>query len=148
MSISISRTQSARKPTGVFLSVTFLILLILSFLAVRIQFQTDHYKKHNNDANLTEQCLNRNGIAYAIQENLSGCIHLICTESQTEFYDVIYQDRGTLDGITAFRVTKLVTKRGTFEFHTVEDYIAYLQGRGDTLISTSQFTGPFIFVYP
>lgn len=148
MRITNSLPQDARKSPGVFLSLAALILLILLYLAVRIQFQTDHHKKHSQDVSQTENCLNRHGVSYAIQEAATGRIHLICVESPSEFYDVIYKDRGTLDGITAFRVTKLITRSGTLEFHTVEDYVTFLINRGDRLLPTSQFSDPFIFIFP
>lgn len=140
-------TQSARKTPGVFL---FLLLLIaLSLLAMIIRFQTDHGKsKHNNEPDLAERCLNRHGVAYAFVEKASGRIHLICTESETEFYDVIYKDRGTLDGITAFRVQSYTYRGTTYTFNTIDEYVNFLIGRGDTLLDTSQFTGPFTFVWP
>ena len=148
MRVTNSIPQHARKSPGVFLCLAALLLLIMLYLTVRIQFQTNHHKKHDKDATNTEQCLNRNGVSYAVQEAASGRIHLICVETPSEFYDVIYKDRGTLDGITAFRVTKLITKSGTIEFHTAEDYVAFLINRGDRVLSTSQFSGPFIFVFP
>ena len=90
-------TRNARTNPGVFLFI--LILIVLSLLAMIIRFQTDHGKlKHNREPDLAERCLNRHGVAYAFVEAASGRIHLICTESDTD------KDRGTLDGITAFRV--------------------------------------------
>jgi hypothetical protein len=140
-------TQSARKTPGVFLFI--LILIVLSLFAMNIRFQTDHGKrKHNSEPDLAEQCLNRRGVAHAVVEAASGRIHLICTESETEFYDVIYKDRGTLDGITAFRVQSYTYKGTTYTFNTVDEYIEFLLARGDKLLDASQFTGPFTFVWP
>ena len=140
-------TRSARKTPGVFLFI--LILIVLSLFAMIIRFQTDHSKrKHDNGPDLAERCLNRHGVAYAFVEKASGRIHLICTESETEFYDVIYKDRDTLDGITAFRVNTITYKGVVYEFSTVDKYIEFLVGRGDTMLPTSQFAGPFIFVWP
>lgn len=85
-------TRNARKTAGVFL---FLLLLItMSLFAMIIRFQTDHGKrKHSGEPDLAERCLNRHGVAYAFLEAASGRTHLICTESETEFYVVIYKDR-------------------------------------------------------
>jgi hypothetical protein len=139
-------TRNARKTPGVFL---FIILIALSLFAMNIRFQTDHGKrKHNNEPDLAERCLNRHGVAYAFLEEASGRIHLICTESETEFYDVIFKDRGTLDGITAFRVQSYTYQGRTFTFNTIDEYINFLVGRGDTLLNTSQFAGPFTFMWP
>jgi len=140
-------TRNARKTPGVFLFILILIALLL--FAMNIRFQTDHGKrKHNNEPDLAERCLNKHGVAYAFLEKASGRIHLICTESETEFYDVIYKDRGTLDGITAFRVQSY-TYRGTiYTFDTIDEYINFLVGRGDAVLDTSQFMGPFTFVWP
>ena len=147
-STNITMTRSARKKTpGAFL---FLFTLIaIAFFATILRFQTDHGKrKHDRDPDLAEQCLNRHGVAYAFMEPASGRIHLICSESETEFYDVIYKDRGTLDGITAFRVNTITYKGVVYEFSTVDKYIEFLVGRGDTMLTASQFPGPFIFVWP
>ena len=139
--------RNARKTPGVFLFI--LILMALSLFAMIIRFQTDHGKsKHDNEPDLVERCLNRYGVAYAFIEKASGRIHLICTESETEFYDVIYKDRGTLDGITAFRVQSYTYQGTTYTFNTVDEYINFLVGRGDTVLDTSQFMGPFTFVWP
>ncbi len=140
-------TRNARKTPGVFLFI--IISIILAFLAMIIRFQTDHGKrKHDNEPDLAERCLNSHGVAYAFVETAARRIHLICTESETEFYDVIYKDRGTLDGITAFRVQSYTYKGTTYTFNTVDEYIEFLVGRGDKLLDTSQFTGPFTFVWP
>lgn len=140
-------TRNARKTPGVFLFI--LILIVLSLVAMIIRFQTDHgNRKHDNEPNLAEQCLKRHGVAYAFVETASGRTHLICTESETEFYDIIYKDRGTLDGITAYRVQSYTYKGTTYTFNTVDEYINFLVRRGDTLLDTSQFTGPFTFVWP
>ena len=118
-------------------------------MATIIRFQTDHGKhKHNSEPDLAEQCLNKHGVAHAFLEAASGRIHLICTESETEFYDVIYKDRGTLDGITAFRVQSYTYRGTTYTFHAVDEYIQFLTERGDWLLDISQFTGPFTFVWP
>jgi len=140
-------TRNARKNPGVFL---FLLLLILiSLMAMIIRFQTDHGKqKHNREPTLAERCLNAHGAAYAFMEAASGRIHLICVESETEFYDVIYKDRGTLDGITAFRVQSYTYRGTTYTFNTVEEYVQFLTERGDQLLNVSQFTIPFTFVWP
>jgi len=107
-----------------------------------MRFQTDHGKrKHNSEPGLAERYLNRHGIAYAFVEAASGRIHLICTEGESEFYDVIYKDRGTLDGITAFRVRSYTYRRTTYTFNTVDEYLEFLAGRGDTLLDASRFTG-------
>ena len=114
-----------------------------------IRFQTDHGKrKHNSEPDLAERCLNRRGVAHAFVEAASGRTHLICTESETEFYDVIYMDRGSLDGITAFRVQSYTYRGTTSTFNTVDEYVEFLTRRGDTLLDASQFTGPFTFVWP
>jgi hypothetical protein len=140
-------TRNARKTPGVFLFI--LLLIALSLFAMIIRFQTDHGKrKHDNEPDLAERCLNRHGVAYAFVETASGRIHLICTESETEFYDVIYKDRGTLDGITAFRVQTYTYRGSTYAFNTIDEYVDFLVGRGDTLLDPSQFTGPFAFVWP
>jgi hypothetical protein len=140
-------TRNARKTPGVFLFL--LLLIVLSLLATIIRFQTDHGKrKHNSEPDLAEQCLNRHGVAYAFVEAASGRTHLICAENETEFYDVIYKDRGTLDGITAFRVQSHTYRGTTYTFNTVDEYIQFLLGRGDTLLDASQFTAPFTFVWP
>lgn len=140
-------TRSARSFPGAFLFI--LLLIVLSLLAMIIKFQTDHGKrKHDSEPDLAERCLNRHGVAYASVEAASGRIHLICTESETEFYDVIYKDRGTLDGITAFRVQSYTYRGTTYTFNTVGEYVEFLAGRGDTLLDASQFTGPFTFVWP
>jgi hypothetical protein len=141
-------TQSARKKTpGAFLFM--LILIALAFFATIIRFQTDHGKrKHDRDPDLAEQCLNRHGVAYAFMEPASGRIHLICSESDTEFYDVIYKDRGTLDGITAFRVQSYTYRGTTYTFNTIDEYVNFLIGRGDSLLDISPFMGPFKFVWP
>ena len=142
-----TRTRNARKTPGVFLFI--LILIVLSLVAMIIRFQNDHGKsKHNNEPDLAERCLNKHGAAYAFAEKVSGRIHLICTENETEFYDLIYKDRGTLDGITAFRVQSYTYKGTTYTFNTVDEYIEFLVGRGDKLLDASQFTGPFTFVWP
>ena len=143
-----SATRNARSFPGVFLFLLILIAILTALLAMRIQFQTDHARKrHDKDPDLTEQCLNRRGVAYAFTE-ASGRVHLICAESETEFYDVIYKDRGTLDGITAFRVNTVTYKGVTYEFKTVNEYAEFLLWRGDTMLPASQFSGPFIFVWP
>ena len=140
-------TRSARKTPGVFLFI--LILIVLSLFAMIIRFQTDHGKrKHDNEPDLAERCMNRHGVAHAFVETVSGRIHLICTESETEFYDVIYKDRGILDGITAFRVQSYTYRGTTYTFNTVDEYIEFLVGRGDKLLDASQFTGPFTYVWP
>jgi hypothetical protein len=140
-------TRNARKTPGVFLFI--LILIALSFLAMIIKFQTDHGKrKHDSEPDLAERCLNRQGVAHAFVEATSGRIHLICTESENEFYDVIYKDRGTLDGITAFRVQSYTYRGTTYTFNTVDEYVEFLTWRGDKLLDASQFTGPFTFVWP
>ena len=140
-------TRNARKTPGVFLFL--LLLIVLSLFAMIIRFQTDHSKrKHANEPDLAEQCLNRHGVAHAFVEAASGRIHLICKESETEFYDIIYKDRGTLDGITAFRVQSYTYRGTTYTFNTVDEYMDFLAGRGDTLLDASQFTGPFTFVWP
>ena len=142
-----STTRNARKTPGVFLFL--LILIAMSLIAMIIRFQTDHGKrKHDNEPDLAEQCLNRHGVSHAFIETASGRIHLICTESETEFYDVIYKDRGTLDGITAFRVQSYTYKGTAYTFNRVDEYIEFLVGRGDKMLDTSQFTGPFTFVWP
>lgn len=56
-------------------------------------------------------------------EAASRRIYLICAESETEFYDVIYKYRGTLDGITAFRVQSYTYRGSTYTFITVEEYV-------------------------
>ena len=146
-STNITVTQNARKTPGVFLFI--LILIALAFFATIIRFQTDHGKrKHDREPDLAEQCLNRHGIAYAFIETASGRTHLICAESKTEFYDVIYKDRGTLDGITAFRVNTVTYKGVVYEFNSMDEYIEFLLLRGDTMLPASQFSGPFIFVWP
>jgi hypothetical protein len=125
------------------------MLIVLSFFAMVIRFQTDHGKrKHDSEPDLAERCLNRHGVAHAFVEAASGRTHLICTESETKFYDVIYKDRGTLDGITAFRVHSYTYRGTTYTFNTVDEYVEFLAGRGDTLLDASQFTGPFTFVWP
>jgi hypothetical protein len=140
-------TRNARKIPGVFIFI--LLLIALSLLATIIRFQTDHGKrKHNSEPDLAERCLNRHGVAYAFVEAMSGRTHLICTESETEFYDVIYKDRGRLDGITAFRVQSYTYRGTTCTFNTLDEYVQFLMGRGDTLLDASQFTGPFTFVWP
>lgn len=140
-------TRSARKIPGVFLFL--LLLIIISLFAMIIRFQTDHGKRrHNSEPDLAERCLNRHGVAYAFVEAASGRTHLICMESDTEFYDVIYKDRGTLDGITAFRVGSYTYRGTTYTFNTVDEYVEFLASRGDTLLDTSQFTRPFTFVWP
>ena len=142
-----STTRNARKTPGVFLFL--LILIAMSLFAMIIRFQTDHGKrKHDNEPDLAEQCLNRHGVSHAFIETASGRIHLICTESETEFYDVIYKDRGTLDGITAFRMQSYTYKGTAYTFNRVDEYIEFLVGRGDKMLDTSQFTGPFTFVWP
>jgi len=146
-STNITVTQNARKTPGVFLFI--LILIALAFFAMIIRFQTDHGKrKHDREPDLAERCLNRHGIAYAFIETASGRIHLICAESKTEFYDVIYKDRGALDGITAFRVNTVTYKGVVYEFNAMDEYIEFLLWRGDTMLPASQFSGPFIFVWP
>lgn len=121
-------TRSARKTPGVFLFI--LILIALSLFATIIRFQTDHGKRrHNSEPDLAERCLNRPGVAHAFVEAASGRIHLICTESETEIYDVIYRDRGTLDGITAFRVQSDTYRGTTYVFNTVDEYLEFLAGR-------------------
>ena len=76
MRVTNSIPQHARKSPGVFLCLAALLLLIMLYLTVRIQFQTNHHKKHDKDATNTEQCLNRNGVSYAVQEAASGrCEH-------------------------------------------------------------------------
>lgn len=139
--------RNARKTPGVFLFL--LLLIVLSLGAMIIRFQTDHGKnKHNNEPDLAERCLNRHGVAHAFIEKASGRIHLICAESETEFYDVIYKDRGTLDGITAFRVQSYTYRGTTYTFDTIDEYVNFLAGRGDILLDISQFMGPFKFVWP
>ncbi len=136
-------TRNARKTPGVFL------FLILSLMATVIRFQTDHGKrKHDSEPDLAERCLNRHGVTHAFIEAASGRIHLICAENEAEFYDVVYKDRGSLDGITAFRVQSYTYRGTTYTFNTVEEYVEFLAGRGDTLLDASQFTGPFTFVWP
>ena len=53
-----------------------------------------------------EDCLNKNGVLYAFVEQ-SGRIHLICSVTDDEFYDLVMKDReaidGSYDGITAFQ---------------------------------------------
>jgi hypothetical protein len=140
-------TRNARKTPGVFIFI--LVLLVLSLLAMIIRFQTDHGKrKHNSEPDLAERCLNQHGVAYAFVEATSGRIHLICAESEAEFYDVIYKDRGTLNGITAFRVQSYTYRGITYTFNTVDEYVEFLVERGDRLLDASQFTGPFTFVWP
>ncbi|HSG44496.1 MAG TPA: hypothetical protein VLA72_15210 [Anaerolineales bacterium] len=142
-----STTRNARINPGVFLFL--LLLMLLSLLATMIRFQTDHGKrKHDREPDLAERCLNRHGVAYAFTEMTSGRIHLICAENEAEFYDVIYKDRGTLDGITAFRVQSYTYRGTTYTFDTVEEYVQFLMERGDRLLDVSQFTGPFTFVWP
>ncbi|MDX1409842.1 MAG: hypothetical protein R3330_16950 [Saprospiraceae bacterium] len=142
-----STTRNARIKPGVFLFL--LLLMLLSFLATMIRFQTDHGKrKHDREPDLAERCLNRHGVAYAFMEAASGRTHLICAENETEFYDVIYKDRGTLDGITAFRVQSYTYRGTTYTFNTVEEYVQFLMERGDRLLDVSQFSGPFTFVWP
>jgi len=140
-------TRNVRKTPGVFL---FLLLLILiSLMTMIIRFQTDHGKrKHDREPDLAERCLNTHGAAYALMEAASGRIHLICAESETEFYDVIYKERGRLDGITAFRVQSYTYRGATYNFNTVEEYVQFLMERGDRLLDASQFAGPFTFVWP
>ncbi len=146
-STNITITRSARKNPGAFLFM--LILILLSLFAMMIRFQTDHGKRrHDKDPDRAEQCLNKYGVAYAFTETVSGRIHLICKESDSEFYDVIYKDRGTLDGITAFRVNTVTYKGVVYEFHTIDEYAEFLLWRGDTMLPASQFTGPFTFVWP
>lgn len=111
-------------------------------------FPSHSRRKHDNQPDLAEQCLNRHGVAYAFVETTSRRIHLICTEGETEFYDVIYKDKGTLDGITAFRVQSCTYKGTTYTFNTVDEYIEFLVGRGDELLDASQFTEPFTLVWP
>ena len=148
MTATTQASQSARKFPGAFHFIFLLILVLLLLMAMRIEFQTDHArKKHDKEPDLAEQCLNRNGVAYAFMEP-SGRIHLICRQSNTEFYDVIYKERGVLDGITAFRVNTVTYKGITYEFNTLNEYVEFLAWRGDTVLPTSQFTGPFIFVWP
>ena len=146
MTATTSSSQSARKLPGAFLFLVLLIILL--FVAMRIEFQTDHARqRHNREPDLAEQCLNRNGVAYALMEP-SGRVHLICRESDSEFYDVIYKERRVLDGITAFRVNTVTYKGITYEFHTINEYVEFLMWRGDTMLPASQFTGPFIFIFP
>ncbi len=148
MTARVSTTRSARIKPGAFLFLSLLIALMMLFLAMKIEFQTDHARrKHEKEPDLTEQCLNRNNVAYAFIEP-SGRVHLICKESDTEFYDVIYKDRGTLDGITAFRVNTILYKGVVYEFNTIDEYVEFLLWRGDTMLPASQFTGPFTFVWP
>lgn len=96
---------------------------------------------------IAERCLKRRGAAYAFIES-SGRVHLICAESETEVYDVIYKARGQLDGITAFRVNSMTYRGVTYEFNVVSEYVEFLSWRGDTMLSASQFPGPFTFVWP
>ena len=57
-------TRYARKTPGVFLFI--LILIVLSLFAMIIRFQADQSKrKHDNEPDLAERCLNRHGVAYA-----------------------------------------------------------------------------------
>ena len=138
-------TQNARDFPGVFL---FLLMLIaLSLFTMIIRFQTNHGKR-NNEPDLAERCLNRHGVAHTLVEKASGRIHLICTESETEFYDVIYQDQGTLDGSTPFRVQSYTDRWTKYTSNTIDEYINFLIGRGHTVLDASQFTGPFTFVWP
>ena len=147
ISTNTTVTRSARKTPGVFLFI--LMLIALSLFAMIIKFQTDHGKrKHDKEPDLAERCLNRHGVAYAFAETTPGRIHLICEESETEFYDVIYKDRGTLDGITAFRVNTISCKGVVYEFNTIGEYVEFLSRRGDAMLPASQFSGPFIFVWP
>jgi len=142
-----STTRNARIKPGVFLFL--LLLMLLSFLATMIRFQTDHGKrKHDREPDLAERCLNRHGVAYAFMEAASGRTHLICAENETEFYDVIYKDRGSLDGITAFRVQSYTYRGTTYTFDTVDEYVQFLMERGDRLLDVSQFSGSFTFVWP
>jgi hypothetical protein len=144
----VPTTQNARSFPGVFQFLLLLIALLMAFLAIKIRFQTDHARqKHDSDPDLAEQCLNRRGVAYAFIES-SGRVHLICAESETEFYDVIYKDRGQLDGITAFRVNSMTNRGVTYEFNALSEYVEFLSWRGDTRLSVSQFPGPFTFVWP
>jgi len=56
--------RNARKTPGVFLCI--LILIVLSLFVMIIRFQTHHSKrKHDNEPDLAERCLNRHGVAYA-----------------------------------------------------------------------------------
>lgn len=147
MTVTDTAIRNARKTPGVFLFL--LLMIILSLLATIIRFQTDHgRRKHNSGPDLAERCLNRHGVAYAFVEAASGRTHLICTESKTEFYDVIYKDRGTLDGITAFRVQSYTYRGTTYTFSTVDEYVEFLTARGDLPLNVSRFTGPFHFVWP
>lgn len=147
MTVTDAAIRNARKTPGVFLFL--LLMIILSLLAMIIKFQTDHgRRKHNSEPNLAERCLNRHGVAYAFVEAASGRTHLICAESATEFYDLIYKDRGTLDGITAFRVQSYTYRGTTYTFSTVDEYVEFLTARGDLLLDVSRFTGPFHFVWP
>lgn len=147
MTAADTAIQNARKTPGVFLFL--LLMIILSLFAMIIRFQTDHgRRRHSSEPDLAERCLNRHGVAHAFVEAVSGRTHLICTESRTEFYDVIYKGRDTLDGITAFRVRSYTYRGTTYTFNTVDEYIQFLTARGDILLEASQFTGPFSFVWP
>ena len=145
--ISIPIPGNAR--TGVFsclLAVVAAILLL--YFGMNIHFQTDHARKHGDEPDRAEECLNNNGVTAAFQEK-SGRIHLICAVTDEEFYDTVYKERGQLDGITSFQVSKYEWQRQTYHFDNIYQYIDHLKNvRGWTQLDPIQFQGPFQFIFP
>ena len=139
---------------GVFLSCLVIVILALLLLfGINIRFPDSHANdKHPGDPKRAEDCLNQKGVMYAFVE-LSGRIHLICSVSDDEFYDVVMKDRGaadgSYDGVTAFRAGSYRYQGIDYEFNNVHEYAYHLQHvRGWTPIDVSQFQGPFRLLFP
>ena len=145
--VSIPIPINARK-TGVFSCLLVIAAILLLFFGMKIHFQTNHARKHGNKPDRAERCLNSNGVAYAFQEQ-SGRIHLICMVSNEEFYDTVYKERGQLDGITSFQVSKYQWRGVKYRFENINQYVDHLTSiRGWTQLDPAQFQGPFRFIYP
>ena len=151
--IDIPIPVNARK-TGVFSCLLIILaVILLVFFGINIRFPDDHAeRRHPGEPKRAEECLNKNGVAYAFQEP-TGQIHLICASTDEEFYDTIIKDRGapdgSFDGVTVFRAEDYRYQGMYYEFDSVHQFAQHLQvDRGWTLLDPAQFQGPFKLIFP
>lgn len=147
-------TPASAPNRGVFISfLVMVILALLLFFGINIRFPDSHANnRHPGDPKRAEECLNKKGVMYAFMEP-SGRMHLICSMSGDEFYDVVMKNRGaadgSYDGITAFRTGSYRYQGVDYTFNSAHDYAYHLQHiRGWTPLDITQFAGPFKLIFP